>query len=590
MIRHIFLLMTACMLAACGSSTDNNGRGSITSDTSSFGVVPIGKDGQGVPGPTTGGRVGQIYNVTIPSPLGSGETIAATVFEPVTMVAGEKYPLVLYASGFGGVRDTSFASTDPQAVAFAQLVDLRKLSNAGYGILTFDHRGHGESGGKIRVMDPDFEGKNLIRLVDWAEANLDWLAYGMSVDGSDANNLKLGAVGASYGGGYQNLLLTVDPKKRLDAIVPQLTWNDLRYSLASNGVIKDAWVNTLAAGKEPVFDEFLNVQLAKIFVDNKTNPDILDLLRYHGLGYFCDEDVVATNGGPGTQPELAGVKPHKINALLVQSSRDTLFNLNEAVKSYECLSGLGGDVRLYTVQIGHNTLGHLSTFGLTTAPQDPGQTGPEALSATCANEVIADTTIKFFDEHLKGMAGASASNQPICWDLAPGDSISVPSITRGGTNYPLVPGLLDNNVVNVGTDESATKTVSLTQVTGADVVAGIPTYNLTLVDEDDAGNTDAENTIIYVGLGRRIGGVGPWELLENQLTPLRGLGTKQGELAGVLERLNPNDELGLMLFGDNANQYQTTGSKTGTAFAARVRVTGSIDIPLLGNIPPATAP
>lgn len=613
------LLATVFMSSGCGSSSGSssqqaNSAADSTANTETNNppsnnanglraVPPAENDGQGQPSPAQGQtRAGTIYDITIPSPFDDGGTIAATIFEPTTMTGGETYPLVLYGSGFGGTRETSFASTDPQAVAFKQLVDLQQLTNAGYGILSFDHLGHGDTidgdaTGRIRVMDPDFEGAALIRIVDWAEVNLDWLAYGANVEGTETDNLILGSVGASYGGGYQLLLHTVDPKKRLDAIVPLLTWNDLRYSLAQQNVIKEGWVKVLADGKDDVFDPFFLEQLDLLFATNTTNDEILDTLRYHGAGYFCDGDSVMHNAGG--VPLRESTTPPPVNALFAQSSRDILFNFNEAVRSYECYRQLGGDARLYSVQIGHNTIGTLTTVGLANAPTDPGaqyQIGdPFMLSATCAGENMMQATLGFFNEHLKGQTGASAVAQPICLDLANNDSILVDDITRGGRDFIIENAVtLDQNLINVQQDESATRTTvplfTVTAVPG-EIIAGIPQLTVTLTDEDNPNNTDTTDTIIFAAIGHmRTTTPGIWDIIDNQLTPLRGLGDHQIDMVGVLERLNTNDQIGLMLFGTNDNQYLTTGSRNGTDFAARVRVTGTVSLPILATRPPDSRP
>lgn len=581
------------LLTACGSpGASNNANETYIAPPGVVVIPPAANDGQGQASPAAGQtRAGQIYNVSIPSPL-DGETIAATVFEPSTITGGEKYPLVLYASGFGDTRETSYVSTAPQAVAFKTLVDLQQLNNAGFGVLSFDHRGHGETNGKIRVMDPDYEGANVLRTVDWAEANLDWLAYGMSQDGSDPNNLMLGSVGASYGGGYQLMLNAIDPKKRLDAIVPLLTWNNLPYSLAGNNVIKDAWVNTLAGGKDDLFDPFFLEQLNKLFVENQTNPDIVDTLHYHSTAYWCNESTISNNGG--FAPLRASAKPPKVNALFAQSSRDILFNLNDAWANYSCYNTLGGDVRLYSVQIGHNTIGTLSYTGQTTAPPDPGapyQVGdPFSLSSTCAGETMMNSTLAFFDEHLNGNTGASTVSNPLCLDLSANYSILADDLTVGGTQYTIDGGLLNSNLITVGQDDSATTTtVSLFSVSDAqgEVIAGIPTLNVTLTDEDNPSNADGINTIVFAAIGhKRAAGLGAqqWDIIDNQLTPLRGLGNHQINMVGVLEKLNVGDEIGLMLFGEHALQYETTGSRSENPHAARVRVTGTVNIPQLGPI------
>lgn len=600
------LLASMTLMIGCGSSS-NSGESNTTPNNNNPApsnglttVPPAENDGQGMPAPAQGQtRAGTIYDIEIPSPFDDGGTIGATIFEPTQMTGGETYPLVLYGSGFGGIRETSFTSTDPQAVAFKQLVDLQQLANNGYGILSFDHLGHGDTvngdvTGKIRVMDPDYEGAALIRVVDWAEVNLDWLAYGDNVEGTETDNLMLGSVGASYGGGYQLLLHTVDPKKRLDAIVPLLTWNDLRYSLAQQNVIKEGWVKVLADGKDDVFDPFFLEQLDLLFETNQTNSEILDTLRYHGAGYFCDGDSVTHNAG--TVPLRASTTPPAVNALFAQSSRDILFNFNEAVRSYECYQNLGGDVRLYSVQIGHNTIGTLSTFGLTEAPGDPGaqyQLGdPAMLSATCAGENMMQATLAFFNDHLKGQTGTSSVANPICLDLANNDSILADEVTRGGSDFVIEDQitLLNENLVNVQQDESGNRTtIPLTTIAApGNILAGIPQLTVTLTDEDNPSNGDTTDTIIFAAIGHmRVNLPGVWDIVDNQLTPIRGLGTHELDMAGVLERLQPGDQVGLMLFGTNDNQYLTTGSRDDTNFAARVRVTGSISVPILANQPPA---
>ena len=108
-------------------------------------------------------RPGTAYSVYIQAP-GTGDKVAFTVFEPATLEGGKTYPLVLQAMGYGLSRDT------PSSTA-----NVKPLIDAGYGVISFDHRGMGESSGVVRNMDPDYEGKNVLAVLDWAEARLDWL-------------------------------------------------------------------------------------------------------------------------------------------------------------------------------------------------------------------------------------------------------------------------------------------------------------------------------------------------------------------------------------------------------------------------------
>ena len=183
-------------------------------------------------------RAGTSTDVIIPSNV-DGAAIAFTVHEPTVVIEGQKYPLILEGHGYGGSRVK--AASRPASGGSGLL---SRLLDDGFGIISIDQRGHGDSGGKIRILDPDFEGKDLVQLLDWAEDNLDWLAY-------RNGNLLLGATGQSYGGGFQHTIYAHDPKHRLDAIAPEITWHDLRYSLFSGHVFKSFWATLPLVRRQP---------------------------------------------------------------------------------------------------------------------------------------------------------------------------------------------------------------------------------------------------------------------------------------------------------------------------------------------------
>ena len=54
---------------------------------------------------------------------------------------------------------------------------------------------------------------------------------------------------------------------------------------------------------------------------------------------------------------------------------------------------------------------------------------------------------------------------------------------------------------------------------------------------------------VFVGIGVKRMGSGRTELLNDQVLPLRGVGSRQTELIGVSTRLNHGDQVGLMLYG-----------------------------------------
>lgn len=190
-------------------------------------------------------RAARNIDVTILSP--TGDTVALTVFEPAGFVEGQTYPLVLHGHGFGLSRLNS-QGLNPATPGTSDLNVAQGVADLvanGYGVISFDQRGHGQSSGAVRVMDPDVEGQNLIAILDWAEANLPWLMYRPSADGRDPRNLVVGAVGGSYGGMHQLLLAHIDPKQRLDAIVPEIAPHSLNYSLAPQNVPKTLWSTAL---------------------------------------------------------------------------------------------------------------------------------------------------------------------------------------------------------------------------------------------------------------------------------------------------------------------------------------------------------
>src|SRR5262249_6525696 len=153
-------------------------------------------------------------------------------------------------------------------------------------------------------------------------------------------NLLLGATGASYGGGFQHTIYANDPKKRLDAIAPEITWDDLRFSLFPGMVFKSVWATLLsAAGKATPGgqDQEVNDGLAMGLTQNNLTQMQQDLLKSVSLVAACEAHTL-----------------YKIDALYWQSTSDTLFNMNEAARNFQCVSALGGDVRMLTKNSGHD--------------------------------------------------------------------------------------------------------------------------------------------------------------------------------------------------------------------------------------------
>jgi ABC-2 type transport system ATP-binding protein len=179
--------------------------------------------------PSTPGYTATSQFVTVMSgPAGDTPIrLDTTYYRPRAASAAHPVAAVLLAHGFGGTKES--VRTDAQ-----------DLAGLGYAVLTWTAEGFGRSGGQIHLDSPDWEVKDASRL-------LDWLAARTEVRRDGANDPRVAAVGGSYGGGLALLLAGYD--HRVDAIVPQITWNDLASAFLpestgrppAEGVFKKAW-------------------------------------------------------------------------------------------------------------------------------------------------------------------------------------------------------------------------------------------------------------------------------------------------------------------------------------------------------------
>ena len=207
---------------------------------------------------------GCVASVPETDPLEAGPVeICYSLHKPATASPDNPVPVVLHSHGWGGSRSTSASS-------------FTKWLDAGIGVLSFDQRGFGESGGKAHVEDPDFEGADTIKMID-VVASKDWVKKNtvtttttipgdpgkgkkgkgatpdetVTTTTTDPNDPVLGAIGGSYGGGYQFVGAFTEVMKtgktRFDALAPEITWWSLSESLAPQGVVRTAWVSALYA-------------------------------------------------------------------------------------------------------------------------------------------------------------------------------------------------------------------------------------------------------------------------------------------------------------------------------------------------------
>lgn len=614
----ITALTVSFLLAGCG------GGGSVGGGLS---LGPGSGDHGGNPGgPDPASRAGETYRQAIEVPT-TGDTLIAQIFEPSTVAEGETYPLVLHSHGYGGSRNVTPSE-------FQQ-----RLRDAGYYVISFDQRGFGESSGTVRIQSPDFEGRDLITLLDWTEANLQQLAYR---DG----RMVVGSYGGSYGGMYQVLLAAADPDQRLRVIAPDITPHDLTYSLSPGGAIKSGWALALVAGgelpllglatggagPEALVDEIVTLALerqnlrqdpliAEILADgaltNRLSDSGRNLLAYHSFRHFCDAQVAGLQDGfvvgtPDPRAFSPGTPPPAIDALITQGFKDTLFNVNEALENYACLRQAGGDVRLLTHQTGHVLPASLETLGLE-EPLDPfyAAINPPAFqdgggSFSCGSLDLDDVRFGWFEAKLKRDSGALDLALPIgdeiCLSLEEGDAITVADVATGGASFDLamttetsgVPSVLTALAGGQVLEPLELGTTPLTTLDQPRILAGVPRLSVT-VDPivsllGDLGLDCALeilpgllptgcDPILLFALVQRPPGQERWDMVDDQLTAVRGFDTHELDMVAIAERLPAGTELGLRVFGFHP-QYPVTLSRD--LLVPAVTIEGRVQLPLLG--------
>lgn len=259
-----------------------------------------------------------------------GALVYYTLFKPNGADAAHKVPMIFHSHGWGGSRSTAVS-------------DWNDWLADGFGVLSFDQRGHGQSAATATVEDPNYEGEDVRALINFV-ATLDWV----QLDGP--GDPVLGAIGGSYGGGYQTIGALTDLRDlghtRFNAIAPEITWYDLPNSLAPQGVPRTLWTTLLYAvaprNRARYIDESEAYGLATATFPDGTVPVVPNLTQIfyqHSPKWFSD------HGYHLDIPVLFG-----------QGITDNLFNLNQGLHNW--FNVLTPDARSRSIFVGYNA-GHV---------------------------------------------------------------------------------------------------------------------------------------------------------------------------------------------------------------------------------------
>ena len=222
-------------------------------------------------------------------------------------------PAILLAHGFGGSKN----SVATQAQYLAQ---------NGYVVLAWSARGFGQSTGQITMDSPKNEIADVQKLITYLGTRKEVIQQG-------ADDPLVGIAGASYGGAAA--LLTAGYDKRIDAVVADITWNNLKNSLFPQsiqgssvaGPFKKTWAGSF----------FAIATLPNSYLGECGNFS----------QEWCDAFVNSLNAGKPTaraEQLLLESSPSTVTknisvpTLLMQGESDSLFQLSESIATASQIS------------------------------------------------------------------------------------------------------------------------------------------------------------------------------------------------------------------------------------------------------------
>lgn len=498
-----------------------------------------------------------------------GKLLRATIFQPA-LKPGQSAPLILHAHGFGVFRMSAPVSVYGTAIYSGQAA--REAWQQGYWVISYDQRGHGDSEGINRLMDAEFEVRDVSTVLDWAVTNLKRI----SVD--DAQDPRVGMIGESYGGGAMLLGSAQDP--RIDALIPITTWHNIAFSLAPNQVPKSGWLTTLV-----LVNNMLNPGKSDPLIndaywearDGRIEPHTEQYLLARSVSTRCQQGQIT-----------------RADTLLIQGFRDVAFPVNEAVANMQCLQSTGSDVRLIATQGGH--LLPFTQWSLVPgyAVEDTVHCGDQSLD-------LITTAVDWFDAKLKLQPQRAAHIPRICLTQSYDRGITVDHITHGGRSFTIGKTAITSGFTGffemplwpverflgwftptrrhpegvLGETGSGALRPAFTPLYVArheQPLVGIPTFEgMVSAPEDET------DPMVFVGVAVKRANGRYYELLSDQVTPLRGTGLHQVDLMAISTQLEQGDIVGIWLFGYH-NQYRF--SHTGWFMDAAIE--GTIALPLLG--------
>lgn len=346
--------------------------------------------------------------------------VDADLYRPAGVGTHRTAPAVLTTNGFGGSKSDGTADT---ARAFAA---------RGYVALAYSGLGFGRSGCLVSLDDPEIDGRAASRLIDFL-AGTHPADDGTTIDfvtEDGSGDPRLGMIGGSYGGAIQLATAAVD--RRVDALVPLITWNDLNRSIDPNnvrdttvpGAFKWQWADGfwLIGEGQPLTNPSLDASRFNSLDCVHFVAQACDTLRMLNSGSYPADRVDDMQSFARSVSPVSYLSRVEAPTLLVQGQADSLFTLNEAQASYETLRAQGTETKMIWQSWGHSG-------GMT----DPASGELDIGEGNLETSYVGQRILAWFDRYLHEKADADTGPAFAYyrdWQSGYGEAGAVPSLSQ----------------------------------------------------------------------------------------------------------------------------------------------------------------
>lgn len=276
-------------------------------------------------------------------------TIEYDLYKPDPLPAAHSVPAILTTNGFGGSK------ADGAAMA-------RALVPRGYVVLSYSGLGFGNSTCTIEIDDPDWDGRAAAQIIDF-------LATVPEVRLDGPGDPRVGMWGGSYGGAIQ--LATASVTSKLDTIIPEITWNDLAYSLTPNNDSRSLlWTDRVAGVDKLAWAGLFFALGVSEPIQHPSTGTAAPSTVAGCPGYdpaICPSEITSIGTGAPSPSTIALLRHAsmvsygsrvRIPTMLMQGQGDTLFDIDEAVANRNLIMSNGADVKLVLQSWGHSFNGY----------------------------------------------------------------------------------------------------------------------------------------------------------------------------------------------------------------------------------------